>query len=199
MTDLDIEQHDPQDPPVDPWDGIDLWERGAREGSQAFEAFAIYRDMGAARSTAKVARQLSKTKTLMDRWSGVWQWVRRAAAWDAEVDRRKREEAAEEIAAMHRRHAGIAQAMTGRLVASLQQMIQADVPVAPGDVPRWLDIAAKIERVARGEPAETVAQELTGSVAVAAAGWDPFARAVAALDDGDDEGAVRQDAEAQDG
>ena len=48
--------------------------------------------MGAERSTAKVARALGKSKTLMDRWSGQGGWPARAGAWDAGLDLRRREE-----------------------------------------------------------------------------------------------------------
>lgn len=36
-------------------------------------------DAGASRSTAKVARTVGISKALMDRWSGRWSWVLRAA------------------------------------------------------------------------------------------------------------------------
>ena len=63
------------------------WERQDGESAQAFEGFALYRDMGAERSLAKVAQKLGKSKALMERWSVRWQWGQRAEAWDAEFDR----------------------------------------------------------------------------------------------------------------
>lgn len=47
----------------------DLWERQPGESAQAYEAFAIYRDMGSNRSLRVVAEQLSKSDTLIKRWS----------------------------------------------------------------------------------------------------------------------------------
>jgi hypothetical protein len=58
--------------------------------------------MGAERSTAKVARALGKSKTLMDRWSGQDGWPARASAWDAELDVRRREEFAAATVAVSR-------------------------------------------------------------------------------------------------
>ena len=69
------------------------WERQPEETTPAFAAFAAYRDYegetGEARSMSKVARELSKSRSLLARWSGKYAWVERAAAWDAEVDRRR--------------------------------------------------------------------------------------------------------------
>lgn len=62
------------------------WEKLAGESAKAYQAFTRYRDMGPARSTAKVARELGKSKALMDRWSSRHEWVDRAAALDARDD-----------------------------------------------------------------------------------------------------------------
>lgn len=62
------------------------WDRRPGETSPAWAAFVVYRDMGAERSTARVAQELGKSKTLADRWSGANEWVARAAAWDAHLD-----------------------------------------------------------------------------------------------------------------
>ncbi len=58
------------------------WERLQKESSAAFEAFQRYVGMGAGRSIAKVAQELSKSETLLKRWSSQWKWQERARAWD---------------------------------------------------------------------------------------------------------------------
>lgn len=85
------------------------WEQQSGESTQAFEAFAAYRDLGAARSVAKVARELVKSTTLLFRWSKQYAWVMRAAAYDREQDRvfLAERQARRDIA---RRHAKVAQA-----------------------------------------------------------------------------------------
>jgi len=57
------------------------WDRQPDETPPAFEAFAIYRDMAYRRSLAAVAWKLSKSKTLLSRWSATHGWVKRVAAW----------------------------------------------------------------------------------------------------------------------
>ena len=47
---------------------------------QAFEAFAIYRDMAYQRSLAAAAWKLRKSKKLLERWSAKHGWVKRVAS-----------------------------------------------------------------------------------------------------------------------
>lgn len=55
------------------------------ETDPAYAAFACYCLMADDRSTARVGRELGKTKKLMDRWSGRHRWVERAREYDAAV------------------------------------------------------------------------------------------------------------------
>lgn len=64
-----------------------VWERRDTETQPAFEAFAVYRDMGQGRSLRAVERELGKSGSLISRWSGQHDWVARARAFDAEQDR----------------------------------------------------------------------------------------------------------------
>jgi hypothetical protein len=72
------------------------WDRQPDESPPAFEAFAIYRDMAYRRSLAAAAWKLSKSKTLLSRWSAAHGWVERVAAWDAYNDRESRTELEQE-------------------------------------------------------------------------------------------------------
>ena len=71
----------------------DLWERQPGESAQAYEAFAIYRDMGSNRSLRVVAEQLSKSDTLIKRWSREKKWGERCRAYDNHLDDVARQEA----------------------------------------------------------------------------------------------------------
>jgi hypothetical protein len=78
------------------------WEKQRDESAKAFEAFVIYRDLGARRSQANVRRVLaeggvSATPTQTERWSTQHGWVARADAWDREQDRIRREAQQEAI------------------------------------------------------------------------------------------------------
>jgi len=79
-------------------DETQLWDQQPQESAPAFEAFQLYRDMGAERSVRKVAERLGKNASLIGRWSMQHGWVARARAWDREQDRQL-------IAAMRKKHA----------------------------------------------------------------------------------------------
>ena len=71
-------------------------EQFPKESPAAYEAFRVYIEQGADRSTAKVAQALGKSKSLIDRWSSRWSWVVRAQEWDkAQIE--KREKTADEV------------------------------------------------------------------------------------------------------
>lgn len=52
------------------------------ESAPAYAARLAYLEMGGERSVAKVARKLSKSKTLINRWSGRYEWVDHARRYD---------------------------------------------------------------------------------------------------------------------
>lgn len=59
-----------------------LWERLPSDTDKSYEAFCVYRDMGANRSHTKVAQELSKSVALIHRWSSDHDWINRVSAYD---------------------------------------------------------------------------------------------------------------------
>ena len=66
------------------------WDRQPNESPKAFEAFAIYRDMGVYRDQRAVALAVKKQRALLGRWSVTYEWVSRVSAWDAWNDAESR-------------------------------------------------------------------------------------------------------------
>ena len=132
------------------------------EGAEAFEAFAIYRDMGVARSTAQVARELGKSKALMDRWSSKYAWVARAHSYDLELDRRKRLGDLAGIEKMRKRQIQVATAMIDLGYVELEKRMKRATKKSKADtldareIVKLIDVGAKLERLNRGEPGEIV-------------------------------------------
>lgn len=130
------------------------WERQDGETSTQFEAFVIYRDMGADRSLTKVAEKLQKSTTLMGRWSGKNNWVERAASWDDEQDRVARQEQINDIRKMRKRHADLAKNMLDKAERALLNMPEEEIKAS--DISRMVDVASKLERLSRGDTSEVI-------------------------------------------
>jgi hypothetical protein len=151
------------------------WERSADESEEAWEAFVLYRDMGVERSIRLVAQQLGKSEGLLQGWSSKHEWVRRAAYWDNEQDRVRREAQLEEIAEMSRRQATQAQAgqtvMMQPFLALIEKIRsqQLDLSAMGQDDLYALALQAslgyrrmvEIERLARGEPTDIISSEVS--------------------------------------
>jgi hypothetical protein len=127
---------------------VNPWDRQAAESAPAYEAFAVYRDMGVKRSTAEVARKCGKHKSLMDRWSAQHDWVARTRAWDIEQDRLWREEQAEARREIARKHLRVGGAMLAKAVARLQSIDPDKLSAA--DLERWMRTASMMEQQAIG-------------------------------------------------
>lgn len=121
------------------------WDRQKDESPQAWEAFRQYRDLGPARSVAKVGEECGKNVSLLERWSSRHAWVVRASAWDAEQDRQWQAE----LGAARRKAAekNITLAQTIKIVAghSLAQLAQSSAGLKPHEIARMVEVAVRIE------------------------------------------------------
>jgi hypothetical protein len=84
---------------------VRAWEQQQGETSRAYEAFGAYRDLGSARSLAKVGQLLGKSTGLMERWSAAHSWVDRVAALEARDAMLRREAVEEYLATQAEDHA----------------------------------------------------------------------------------------------
>ncbi len=130
------------------------WERQKGETSRAYEAFTIYRDLGPDRSQAKTSRKLGKNSRTIADWSKKYEWVKRAAAWDAEQDRIARQSQIDEIRKMRKRHADLATAMLVKAAKALKRIPEDEVKAS--DLSRLVETASKLERISRGDVGEVV-------------------------------------------
>lgn len=138
------------------------WERQKGEGTKRFDAFRIYRDMPN-RSISQVARKLSKSRQLIQRWAGEENWNDRVAAWDAEQDRIARQAQIDEIKKMRKRHADLANAMLVKASRALQRIPEDEIKA--GDMSRMVETATKLERISRGDVSDVI-EERDGGASV---------------------------------
>jgi len=149
------------------------WERQPGETVRAYAAFCVYRDLfPQERSLRRAAEELAKTDPksrraeailrVLKAWSAKYRWVERVKAWDDEQDRLNRARQLREIQEMRERHANIAKHLQAKAYERLKRL-DPDELEAP-DVLRYFVEAARLERLARGEP--DIIAEQRGTVTV---------------------------------
>ena len=128
-----------------------LWERQQGESPQAYEAFVIYRDLGAERSIRAVSQKLAKSKTIIDRWSRTNKWVDRCRAYDNHLDEKARQQALKKYKDMNARHIRIALQMQEKALRTMEEL--PDEALSPKDVMSFLKESLAIEKMRRMEDA----------------------------------------------
>lgn len=134
------------------------WEPMTGEGPKPYAAFTVYRDMGPARSIAKASlsqadedetpAKTKQRKHQWDVWSGCWRWVERARAWDAEMDRQRREA---NIAAVRKASAQHANLAVGLQSKAFERLKLLDIEeLGPKDLLAFIQAGIALERQARG-------------------------------------------------
>jgi len=101
-----------------------IYGRQEKESAKAYAAARLYFEQGAEQSLASVARALGKSPSLIDRWSGRWQWGVRARAFDKELDKERRRAALKLAAAQGREWAKRAAEIRETGSALAQELIQ---------------------------------------------------------------------------
>lgn len=76
-----------------------VWLRQPHESKQAYAAFVAARDAGPTRSVTTVAAGLSKSRSLISRWSTHWGWVERCAAYDEHLEQARLQKVQDAVAA----------------------------------------------------------------------------------------------------
>lgn len=130
-----------QEPDIAPW------EQQPGESAKAFEAFAIYRDMGVERSVRKVTQRLNKSLTLIGKWSSRYNWPERALAYDRDLDRQAHAQAVRDVRSMTNRHIRIAMQLQAKALEALEQLNVATL--SPKMQLAFLAKATEIERMNR--------------------------------------------------
>lgn len=142
----------------------EMWQRQSGESAKAFRAFMAYRDLGRNRSQekarVKLGRNLGYIKMIAE-WSSKYNWVERAAAYDAHLDSEHLEaqrKAVVDMADRQARQAAMLQTIALSKFTNLPRGEDGRVDLSSlnkmsfADAIRIFEGAVKIERVARGEP-----------------------------------------------
>lgn len=138
------------------------WERKEGESLQGYEAFVLYRS-SQERKTESVARALGLELETVDKLAKRHRWKDRAAAWDAEVDRRLRDTEIDALAQMRRRQIEIGIGMQHAAALELRSLVRSieaaeasagggprDHVLKPAELVKLVEAGVNIERVNRG-------------------------------------------------
>lgn len=123
------------------------WERQKKESEKAYEAFLVYRDLGAKRTFAAVAEQLQKSGSLIRRWKDRWEWTERVRAYDNELEKEARAKAVSDRKKMAERHIGIAAQLQKKALEALACLSVEEM--SPRDIREFLKMATDLERLNR--------------------------------------------------
>lgn len=133
------------------------WERQKPESAPAWEAFKLYRDIGDSRTCDKVAKQLGKSNTIIERWCTGYKWVERIRAWEHNLDVEGNAAAIEAVKEMRTRQISLASgfmAVAGEELKKLLALVKrkSHVMLNADQIVRMADFATRLERLNRGEP-----------------------------------------------
>ena len=157
--------HNRKAPLPEPEEDRDPWERRSDETLPAWEAFVVYRDLGLRRSQRKTCDALAKNRTTVQQWAAKYDWKRRCEAWDAEIDRKRREEEIEGVRKMRRRHIEAAEQLQDVGIAKVKDLKtkKERAKMSATEAVRFIREGVNIERVARGEPEDVLEARVTGA------------------------------------
>ena len=127
-----------------------LWERQENETNKAFQAFCIYRDLGAGRTLAAVAEKLRKSYDLIRRWSKNYFWQNRADAWDKMISEKAAQKAAEEYSKMLEVQINLGKMLQAKAAKAIQNIDFENVSVKSlPSIVNAINVGVEIERTAR--------------------------------------------------
>ncbi len=150
----------------------ELWLKRREETSRAFGVFQKFLQMGTDRTLINLAQQVGRSISQINKWSGSFEWFRRAAAYDdhlATIAVKAAEKARIEMA---ERQIQMGQYLQGMAKAGIRKLFDENgrllpnVELTPTECARLIEIGVKVERLARGENTDSVRQEHSGEVKV---------------------------------
>jgi hypothetical protein len=132
------------------------------ESPPAHEAFRAYAEMGATRSTVRVAHEVGKSTRLIEGWCSRYRWVERAQAFDTYLAQHASDAYASVAEEMAARHAREAMALQEQALAKLRALDPSTL--TPREATRLYEMAVQVERLARGEPTQHTRSDVSAQM-----------------------------------
>ena len=134
----------------------DPWQQQPGESAAAYAKFVAYRELPGRRSYAKVAESYGVAKRTIEAQAKAHQWQTRVTAFDDNELAERRQAIRRQSAKLATAQIEVALGMTQAVARSVRYALDNDIALEPGDAARWLDIAAKVAKVATSQPDITV-------------------------------------------
>ena len=127
------------------------WEQRDDETAPAFEAFAVYRDLGPERSQTMTARRLGKSRQLLGKWSVRHDWAARVREYDADVDAERRAAHLADRLKSDDQHFQLGERMLNRVRREVQRLEESDEPIPPAYLAALAKAGSYLQRLGLGE------------------------------------------------
>lgn len=139
------------------------WERMSGESAIAYKYFEAYLQMDPTeRSMDAVGKKYGVTQKAIEAHGLRHNWTERVKAWEDEQSRIAREQHQKEIIEMSNRHAELARKMIEKAEAAVENIDPEKLN--PGSLSKIVDVAAKLERISRGDVGEVIEERDGGKV-----------------------------------
>lgn len=123
------------------------WDRLPNESPKVYDAFMKYCEMGPDRSLSKLVNELSKSKSLLSRWSAKYSWFEGSSAYDIHFHKIKMKEREEAIIEHEKKMAETTWNfldVVGKAIDNLKPE-----QIKPSEIPRYLKTLIPLERDSR--------------------------------------------------
>lgn len=140
------------------------WERQQGESSQAYSAFRHFLDAGELRQLKSTASAMERSTRLIEKWAHNYRWHDRVLAWDQFTSRLDAAERRQKIAAMRRKHAGLAADLLQKVGEAIKTLDADDL--SAGNIIKMLEKGTAVERLALEEPTHAASQPTAAEVNV---------------------------------
>ena len=132
------------------------WERLPNETGPSWQAFVVYRDAGPTRTVESAAQTVGKSRSTMAEFAKRWDWQPRVLAWDAEVDRQRREAFLQLQRQTIKKHVEAAVKLRKLAMEAVDNINASMLASEPRDALAFLQAAIKIEQTSLGLSTENV-------------------------------------------
>lgn len=124
------------------------WNMRPDESAKAYQAFEVYRDMGAGRTLERTSQDATVVLPTLKRWSVSFDWQARVRAFDEAAAAKAADRALEDAATVRARQAQHAKAIQLRAMQKIASMDPGDMSM--GEATRAWQVGAEAERKALG-------------------------------------------------